>query len=72
MKCYIVLQEEFRRLKVLRAGGKVRGVSVAAASADTATLSVLTANNIVEQGQDSIGKLRHDYSVEQKSPCHVE
>ena len=43
-----LLQEEFRRVKVLRAGGKVRGVSVAVNS-DTAALSVLTANNIVEQ-----------------------
>ena len=49
VKIIYCIQEEFRRLKVLRAGGKVRGVSVAAVNSDTAALSVLTANNIVEQ-----------------------
>ena len=34
---------------MLRTGGKVRGVSVAAVNSEAAALSVLTANNIVEQ-----------------------
>ena len=43
------IQEEFRRLKVVRCGGKVRHVDVSVVN-DFGVVSVLTANNQVSLG----------------------
>jgi U3 small nucleolar RNA-associated protein 12 len=49
------IQEEFLRLKVFRAGGKVRQMEVSITKEDTASILVSTANNLIETFNIDLG-----------------
>ena len=43
------IQEEFRRLKLIKASGKVRQIEINVSSRDQAIIKFSTANNIIEE-----------------------
>ena len=43
------IQEEFRRLKMIKASGKVRQLEINVSSKDQAVINFSTANNLIEE-----------------------